>query len=328
MVMSGKDFGILRANLSFCKMIGYEEEELKLFTFKDLTHPDHISDDEISLLKLIAEEIPIYHTEKQYICKNNTVIWGSTTVSIIRNNFGEVQYLLGMVEDITSRKEAEEELEKSFSLLKATLESTADGLLVVVLFGKIVQFNQKYTEMWRIPQEILDSGKDIDALNFVKDQLINPDNFLENVRQLYSEPEATTSDLLEFRDGRFFERYSQPQKINGKCVGRVWSFRDITEKKRAEADIIAAKIKAEESDRLKTAFLNNISHEIRTPMNAIVGFSSLLNEPDIDSSTRQSYIDTIINSSDHLLSIITDIIDISNIEANLVKISKDLIILN
>ena len=103
---------------------------------------------------------------------------------------------------------------------------------------------------------------------------------------------------------------------------------DITERKRAEEELIIAKEKAEENDRLKTAFLHNISHEIRTPMNAIVGFSSLLSEPDIDSSTRNSYIDAIINSSNHLLSIITDIIDISNIEANIVKITKSGVNLN
>ena len=322
MVMTGKDLGIIRANSSFCKMIGYLEEELKTFTFRNFTHPDHIGRDEISLMRLIAGEIAIYHTEKRYIRKDQLVIWGSTTISIIRNNNGEVQYFLAMVEDITSRKKAEAELEKSFSMLKATLESTADGLLVVDSYGKIVQFNQKFTEMWRIPSEILDSGEDSDALKFVKDQLINPESFLENVKHLYSEPEATTSDLLEFKDGRFFERYSQPQKINGKSVGRVWSFRDITEKRRAEADLIAAKEKAEESDKLKTAFLHNVSHEIRTPMNAIIGFSTLLNEPGLNEPERQQYTDIIFQSGSQLLSIINDIVDVANIESGQVRINK------
>jgi len=321
MVMSGKDFGILRANLSFCKMLGYEEEELKSYTVMDFTHPEHKSGDEISLLRLVAKEIPIYHTEKKYIRKNDAVIWGSTTVSIIRNNSGEVQYFLGMIEDITSRKEAEAELEKSFSLLKATLESTADGILVVDQFGKIVQFNHKFMEMWGIPLGILNSGEDSDALKFVKDQLIDPNSFLKNVRQLYSEPEATTSDILKFKDGRFFERYSQPQKIYGTSVGRVWSFRDITEKKRAEADIIAAKEKAEESDRLKTAFLHNVSHEIRTPMNAIIGFSTLLNDSGLSETDRHQYVDIIFQSSNQLLSIINDIVDIANVESGQVKMN-------
>jgi PAS domain S-box-containing protein len=143
-LMTGKDFGILRANSSFCSLIGYTEEELKLFTFRNFTHPDNIPHDEVSLLQLIAGEIPVYLTEKKYIRKDGAVIWGSTTVSIIRNNKDEVQFFLVMIEDITSRKKAADELDNSVSLLKATLESTEDGLLVVDSSGRIVQFNQKF----------------------------------------------------------------------------------------------------------------------------------------------------------------------------------------
>lgn len=178
MVMTGKDLGIVRANQSFCNMIGYDEEELKSFTFRNFTHPDYISDSEVSLMKLVAQEIPTYHTEKKYIRKNGSIIWGSTTVSIIRNNKGEVHFFLVMVEDITSRKETATALENSFSLVKATLESTADGLLVVDSVGKIVQFNQKFADMWKIPQKILSTGKDSEALGFVKDQLISPDRWI------------------------------------------------------------------------------------------------------------------------------------------------------
>jgi PAS domain S-box-containing protein len=328
MLITGKDFGIIRANLSFCDFIGFKEEELKLFTFRNFTHPDYISEDEISLLKLIAGEIPIYHTEKKYIRNGGSILWGSTTVSIIRNNKGEAQFFLVMIEDITSRKKAADELDNSVSLLKATFESTEDGLLVVDSFGKIVQFNQKFIEMWRIPSKILATGKDDDALEYVKNQLINPETFLENVKNLYSEPEATSFDMLEFSDGRFFERYSQPQKISGKSVGRVWSFRDITKRKRAEADLIAAKEKAEESDRLKTAFLHNVSHEIRTPMNAIIGFSTLLNEPDLTEEERHQYIEIIFQSGSQLLSIINDIVDIANVESGQAKVNLSKINLN
>jgi PAS domain S-box-containing protein len=327
-LMTGKDLGILRANLSFCNMIGYSEEELKLFTFRNFTHPDYIKNDEVSMLRLIAGEIPVYHTEKQYVRNDGVNIWGSTTVSIIRNKQGEVQFFLVMIEDVTARKKASSELEKSLSLLKATLESTVDGLLVVDSSGKIVQVNQKFIEMWRIPDEILDTGEDSVLIQFVRNQLIESDSFIENIRHLYNEPEATSFDLLEFLDGRFYERYSQPQKISGKSVGRVWSFRDITRQKKAEADLIAAKEKAEESDRLKTAFLHNVSHEIRTPMNAIIGFSTLLNDPDLSEEDRILYIDIIFNSGTQLLSIINDIVDIANVESGQAKVNLTSINLN
>jgi len=192
--MTGKDLGIIRANSAFCKMLGFKEEELKSVTLRNFTHPDYIAGDDVSLLRLVAEEIPVYHTENRYIRKDKTVIWGSATISIIRNNNDEVQYFLAMIEDITQRK-------------------------------------------------------------------------------------------------------------------------------KAEAELIAAKEKAEESDRLKTAFLHNVSHEIRTPMNAIIGFSALLNEPDTTEEERHQFIDIIFQSGSQLLSIINDIVDIANVESGQVKLN-------
>jgi PAS domain S-box-containing protein len=327
-LMTGKDFGILRANSSFCNLIGYTEEEIKLFTFRNFTHPDNIPKDEISLLKLTAGEIPLYQTEKKYIRKNGAILWGSTTVSIIRNNKDEVQFFLVMIEDITSRKKAAAELDNSVSLLRATLESTEDGLLVVDSSGKIVQFNQKFIEMWRIPDEIMKKAEDSVALEYVKNQLINPETFLNTIDHLYNKPDSTSSDTLEFTDGRIFERYSQPQIINGKSVGRVWSFRDITGRKKAEADLIAEKERAQESDRLKTAFLHNVSHEIRTPMNAIIGFSTLLNDPELSDEDRNQYIEIIFQSGSQLLSIINDIVDIANVESGQAKANLSVFNLN
>jgi PAS domain S-box-containing protein len=277
---------------------------------------------------MIAGEIPVYHTEKRYICRDKSIIWGSTTVNIIRNKNDEVQFFLVMIDDITSRKKAAVELDNSVSLLKATFESTEDGLLVVNSFGKIVQLNKKFMDMWEIPEEVLARGEDNDALAFVKNELINPVSFIENVKHLYSDPEATSFDLLEFKDGRVFERYSQPQKISGQSVGRVWSFRDITRQKKAEADLILAKERAEESDRLKTAFLHNVSHEIRTPMNAIIGFTTLLNEPDLSEADKHQYVDIIYQSGNQLLSIINDIVDIANVESGQAKVNLTEINLN
>jgi PAS domain S-box-containing protein len=327
-IMTGKDLAILKANLSFCKMVGYSEEELKSFTFRNFTHPDYISNDEVSIMKLMAGEIPVYHTEKGYIRSDGHYIWGSTTVSLIRNKQGEAQFFLVMIEDITARKKADSELDKSVSLLKATFESTVDGLLVIDSSGKIVQVNQKFKDMWRIPDDILDSSEDSVVLEYVMNQLIDPDSFIRRVKHLYRDPEATSFDLLEFTDGRYFERYSQPQKINNKSVGRVWSFRDISRQKKAEADLISAKEKAEESDRLKTAFLHNVSHEIRTPMNAIIGFSTLLNDRDLSDEDRKQYTDIIFQSGGQLLSIINDIVDIANVESGQARVNLTEINLN
>ena len=135
------------------------------------------------------------------------------------------------------RRRMEEAQRRTMSLLRATLESTADGILVVDREGKIVDFNARFAQLWRIPDEILATRDDQRAISFVRDQLKAPEAFVAKVEQLYAQPEADSFDVLEFKDGRTFERYSHPQRIDGRPVGRVWSFRDVTEHKRAEQDL-------------------------------------------------------------------------------------------
>jgi len=120
------------------------------------------------------------------------------------------------------------------SLLSATLESTADGILVVDLEGKILSFNRKFLAMWRASDPIIRMNDQEQASAFATDQLKDPESFFKTVEELRVQPHAESYDIIEFKDGRFFERYSQPQRIDGACVGRVWSFRDITQQKRAE----------------------------------------------------------------------------------------------
>jgi two-component system cell cycle sensor histidine kinase/response regulator CckA len=129
---------------------------------------------------------------------------------------------------------ADERLRQTLSLLSATLESTADGILVVDRDGRVTSFNRKFAQLWRLPDELLATGEDARLIAFVREQLVDPEAFLAKVRELYHRPEASSFDILLFTDGRVYERYSQPQLIGGDPVGRVWSFRDVTEPRRAE----------------------------------------------------------------------------------------------
>ncbi|MGH9364466.1 MAG: PAS domain-containing protein, partial [Thermoanaerobaculia bacterium] len=136
--------------------------------------------------------------------------------------------------DITERIQVEQELDRSLSLLKAALDATADGILVVDREGKIVSFNLRFVDMWRLPEKIVASRDDDKALSFVLDQLKDPEKFLKKVRELYDHPDAQSYDWLEFKDGRVFERYSGPQRVGDRIVGRVWSFRDVSDRHRME----------------------------------------------------------------------------------------------
>lgn len=138
------------------------------------------------------------------------------------------------VGDVIDRTAAEGELIRARSLFEAALEATADGILVVDRAGRIVWSNSKFQQMWGIPAGMLAEKTDAVALTSVLDQLVDPTAFLARVRQLYEQPLAESFDVLTFKDGRVYERYSTPQRLGEQVVGRVWSFRDVTERKRAE----------------------------------------------------------------------------------------------
>jgi diguanylate cyclase (GGDEF)-like protein/PAS domain S-box-containing protein len=137
------------------------------------------------------------------------------------------------VERVTER----EQMATSLSLLEATLESTADGILVVDAAGRIVGHNKQFREMWRIPAEVLSSGNDELVIASVLEQLMDPPAFVAEVQRMYEKPDESSFDVLNFTDGRVFERYSQPQRIGDRPVGRVWSFRDMTAQRRLEKEL-------------------------------------------------------------------------------------------
>ncbi len=144
------------------------------------------------------------------------------------------------------RKRAEEDLANLTSLLSSTIESTFSGILVVDRKGKITRFNKKFAEMWRIPESILATHDDKQALEFAVSQLSDPEGFLRKVRELYNNPERESFDIINFKDGRIFERYSGPQKIDDEIVGRVWTFHDITERRRTEEELLKGEKKYRE----------------------------------------------------------------------------------
>jgi PAS domain S-box-containing protein/diguanylate cyclase (GGDEF)-like protein len=131
------------------------------------------------------------------------------------------------------RTRSEQALQNSEEILRATLESTADGILVVNNEGKVDYANPLFAQLWRIPDELLETRDDDQLLAYVLDQLDDPEAFLAKVRDLYQRPDESF-DALRFKDGRVFERYSRPLLRDGAVAGRVWSFRDASEREWAQ----------------------------------------------------------------------------------------------
>ena len=139
--------------------------------------------------------------------------------------------------DASEQVAAEHQLSETLSLLTATLDSTADGILVVDNAGTITGFNRRFAQIWRIAESFVAVGDESAKLTFVLDQLLNPQSFLARHRELSHKPENESFDTLEFKDGRALELSSKPQTVDGTIVGRVWSFRDITDRIRLEDEL-------------------------------------------------------------------------------------------
>lgn len=139
-----------------------------------------------------------------------------------------------LAEQNQALRQMNDELEKSLALLKATFESTADGILVIDSNGRVGNFNHKFVEIWNIPDSIVATKNSDRALEYALEQLTNPDSFLSKIREMDTQSTPASYELLELKNNKIIECYSQPQWFEGKSVGKVWSFRDITERKQAE----------------------------------------------------------------------------------------------
>lgn len=240
---------------------GYTREELLAVDLYDLIHPDFIPIvKNWGKITQQREDISSKY-EIQILTKTGEKCWIEATLNLIK--FESKASILVTAFDISDRKLAELELETSLSLLQATIESTADGILAVDSTGKIVSFNRKFAQLWQLPDFWLDSRDNNQIFGCGINQLKYPEIFLNSAQELSERPEAESFDIIEFKDGRIFERYSLPQRTGGKITGRVFSFRDVTERLRSEE----ALRKSEERFNLLTRATNDAVWDLNLSKN-------------------------------------------------------------
>ncbi|MCU1555312.1 MAG: diguanylate cyclase [Arthrobacter sp.] len=156
------------------------------------------------------------------------------------------------VRDASHRNDADSGRRLAVSLLDATLETTADGIVVVSCEGQITGINDQYLKMWGMPAELVAAEDPMALITFIAGQLVHPQHFLDKVTALYADRSLQSHDVLEFNDGRTVELYSRPQRVADTIIGRIWNFRDITSRQRAQDQARHAMEElAEQADKLK-----------------------------------------------------------------------------
>jgi len=168
--------------------------------------------------------------------KDGTPYDEEMTITPVRDAVGTIRNFIAMKQDVTERKQAEEERRFRNAILSTQMETSIDGILLVGRRnGEILSYNRRFVDMWGIPTEAIESGSDERALESVLSKLSDPDEFLQRVKHLYANRHEASQEEVSLRDGRTFDRYSAPMfGSEGQYYGRIWYFRDITERKRAE----------------------------------------------------------------------------------------------
>lgn len=177
-----------------------------------------------------------------------------------------------VIERTKELDERNAQIAKSLSLLHSTLDSTNDAILAVDLNNTWVLHNKKFVEMWQIPDDLAIG----DRCAYIGEQQEDANEYMARVSEIYAKPEVNSFDIITLKDGKIIKRFSVPQRINGKVVGRVWSFRDITERKRVEHALHRAKEIAESALADQRQFVTMISHEYRSPLAVIDTSTQLL----------------------------------------------------
>jgi PAS domain S-box-containing protein len=214
------------------------------------------------------------------------------------------------------KRRAESERVEQDAIMRATLESAIEGVLLVDNNRNVIAANRRFAEMWGLPESVMESRDQRAVAEAAMKRLKMADVVMSRIDGLY-DTDATLRDELELIDGCMIDRFSAPVRTpDGTRVGRVAFFRDVTAERRAHQQLEQAREAAEAASQAKSLFLANMSHELRTPLNAVIGLADLLLLGRDPLTERQrDYLEGVASSGRHLLALVNDVLDLAKIEA-------------
>jgi PAS domain S-box-containing protein len=269
------------------KIFGYTSAEAVGQPLLMIFPPDR-QHEELEILARISRGETVEHFNSERICKDGRRIIISATISPLRDGSGKVIGASKIARDITAQKQAEQELRWRTAFFEAQVHSAIDGILVVDSAGKKLLQNRRVNELWKIPPHIADDPDDSSQLQFVFGRVKDPDAFIQNTIHLNAHPDESSSEVIELVDGTILERYSAPVRgSDGTYYGRVWTFHDITERKKMEQQFL----RAQRMESIGT-LASGVAHDLNNILTPIMMSAPVLRMR-ISDESRGKIIDTI-----------------------------------
>jgi len=309
--LASMDGDFIFVNQALCMMLGYSVNELLTMNVSDLSTLDSTESNSFTKTK---KEGNASWSNVKLRCKDGSIIY--VDINGKRIEIENQQTMLGVIRNVTERVASEQTSKK----LQTAIESSKTSIIITDINGNIEYANPYFTiQTGYLPDEYI--GKNPKILK----SGLHTAGYYKNIWDTILSGNTWEGEFYNRkRNGEYYWENATISPIlnsDNEIISLVAVKIDITETKKIHFDLIKSKEKSEESDKLKTSFLSNMSHEVRTPLNAIVGFTELLSEIEIDTSRIKDFVSIIKESSDRLVGIITDIIEISKIQTNQIKLT-------
>ncbi len=227
---------------------------------------------------------------------------------------------------VTERGESQRQLRESNARLSAQMEAALDGILTIDEHRRVIGFNKRFTELWAIPDELMRTFSDNALLAYVRPLLVDWPAFIGRIEYLYAHPEERSRDEIHLVDGRILDRWSAPVvSPDGRHHGRIWYFRDVTERIALEDALRRQNTRLQEVDRLKSNLVSAVSHELRTPLTSIVGYAEFLEDELAGPLTpgQVEQVHMIQAGARTLQRLVDDLLDFARMESGQFRLERD-----
>lgn len=320
MALIGFNYGFIRVNTAFTNLVGYNTEELGHMTIIDLLHPDDKTKEKKILSGLFRGEINLNKREKRLIRRNNEIIWVKTSSSLSMDKDGHPKFVISMSENITQQKRIDKIFTDNKNKLQSLVENAEYPVVTVDRRHTIMLINSRLSNIFFTHTGIVvETG--FNLLDILPETFHK--SYLDVHKRAFAGEEFVLEKTLTVNGRRSdIEIIVTPVREENGLVRSISIFgHDITEKKKAEEELIKARELAEAATEAKSGFLATMSHEIRTPLNGVIGMGRLLGQTPL-TPKQQEFVDSILLSGDALLSVINDILDFSKIESSKMELEN------